>query len=209
MSYIYDILLNFQKEFYDFYDWNSSDEILHIRKIPIIKVNNKDFNIIKNSVVRFSSNFLYKIQNKAEKFSKAKTNSLDYVFLVSSGVETMGLKLNKKGLNTYKSSLLIDENEEVSEIASNLEIDNIDYKIIKNCKEINFKTRKEREMQNIIINNLNRLYNNNEEEKLKFLYLDCFNKKEKNVDKIFKCLKEETLNDNKNCEKIYDFFKLV
>ena len=159
MSYVYDIFLNFQKEFYDFYDWNSNDEIIHIKKIPIIKINNKDFNIFRNSIVKFSKNFMCKIYNKTEKFSKSKVYNLEYAFLVSNGMETMGLRLNKKGLNTYKSSLLLDEDEDISDMISDLDNSSIDYKIIKNYKEDCFKTRKEKEIQKVIINKLNSLYN--------------------------------------------------
>ena len=38
MNYIYDILLNFNDMLYDFYDWNVKDNILHIRKIPLIQI---------------------------------------------------------------------------------------------------------------------------------------------------------------------------
>ena len=33
MNYIYDILLNFKEDLYDFFDWNYSDDIEHIRKM--------------------------------------------------------------------------------------------------------------------------------------------------------------------------------
>jgi len=33
MTYIYDILLNFKDDLYEFYDWNKTDNIIHIRKI--------------------------------------------------------------------------------------------------------------------------------------------------------------------------------
>ena len=36
MNYIYDILINFNENLYDFYDWNLNDQIDHIRKIPVI-----------------------------------------------------------------------------------------------------------------------------------------------------------------------------
>ena len=38
MTYIYDILLNFNEEYYEFYDWNKEDTIVHIKKIPIYKI---------------------------------------------------------------------------------------------------------------------------------------------------------------------------
>lgn len=209
MNYVYDILLNFNKEFYDFYEWNPNDEIIHIRKIPILKVSNKDFKNFKNSLVHFDNNFTSKIYNKTEKFSKAKPGSLNYAFLVSNEKETIALKLNKNGINTYKSSLLLDEGEEISDIAYDLPITNINYKIIKTNNEENFKTRKEKEIEKEIIIKLNKLYKAKEIEKLKFIYLDCFNKEEKNIDKILNILKKETLNNPKNCQKIYSFFKII
>ena len=32
MDYVYDIVLNFQKEYYEFYEWKSSDKIINIKK---------------------------------------------------------------------------------------------------------------------------------------------------------------------------------
>ena len=43
MTYIYDITLNFNETLYDFFEWNSSDSLKHIRKIPIFKVSNDTF----------------------------------------------------------------------------------------------------------------------------------------------------------------------
>lgn len=209
MNYVYDILLNFQKQFYDFYEWNSNDEIIHIRKIPIIKVSNNDFKTFQNSLIKFENNFIYKIYNKTERFSKAKAINLNYVFLVSNGKQTMALKLNKNGINTHISSLLLDEEEEISDIADDLELTNINYKVLKTYKRDIFKTRKESEIEKIIIQKLNEIYNNKELEKLNFLYLDCFNKEAENEDIAFKCLKQETLNNTKNSEKIYNFFKII
>ena len=46
MNYIYDILVNFKETLYDFYEWNKNDNITHIRKIPLFRINDiffKDF----------------------------------------------------------------------------------------------------------------------------------------------------------------------
>ena len=51
MEYIYDIVLNFQKTYYDFYEWNRADKIINIKKIPIYKIDVNDYlNIKKNEV---------------------------------------------------------------------------------------------------------------------------------------------------------------
>ena len=48
MNYIYDILLNFKKEFFEFYEWNLNDDIIHIRKIPVFKVRKNQLYDFKN-----------------------------------------------------------------------------------------------------------------------------------------------------------------
>ena len=143
MNYIYDVLLNFQKDFYDFYEWNQDDEIIHIRKIPLFYINNKDYYTIKNSTVSFNKEFCSKIHNRTEKFKKINVTLLNYVFLISNGKETMALKLGKNGIVTHKSSLLLDENEEISEMAEDLKLYNLEYKVIKlNDESINTRYEK-------------------------------------------------------------------
>ena len=58
MNYIYDVLLNFQKEYYDFFDWNQNDNLYHMRKVPIIKVTNLNLKEIKNNIIKFDNNLL-------------------------------------------------------------------------------------------------------------------------------------------------------
>ena len=41
MTYIYDILVNFSDNLYEFYEWNKKDKIIHIKRIPLIKVKSK------------------------------------------------------------------------------------------------------------------------------------------------------------------------
>ena len=49
MNFIYDILLNFNNEYYEFYDWNNDDKLTHIRKMPIFKISDDALkNIIYN-----------------------------------------------------------------------------------------------------------------------------------------------------------------
>jgi len=47
MEFIYDILLNFQEEYCDFYEWQINDKVLNIKKIPLYKIGNKDYLILK------------------------------------------------------------------------------------------------------------------------------------------------------------------
>ena len=209
MNYIYDILLNFQKEFYDFYEWNQNDKLIHIKKIPIFKINDNDYINIKNSLIKIDKNFLLKIFNKTEMLTKTKTRKLNYLFLISTGYESMGIKLNKNGININKSSLLLNENEEISNIAYNLETTTIKYEIIQKKNKNYLLTRKEQEVQNYILKKLNKLNKLKKIEILKFLYLECFNKKENNPNTIINNLEYEIKNNTKNYEIIYNFFKTI
>ena len=51
MNYIYDVILNLRSKYYDFFFWEEDDEITHISKIPVIKVN-------KKTIESFKSKFL-------------------------------------------------------------------------------------------------------------------------------------------------------
>ena len=209
MNYIYDILLNFQKAFYDFYEWNEEDEIIHIRKIPLFRVSNPDFNNFKNNTVKFDKTFTEKIYNRTEKFKKINIATLNYVFLVSNSKEAMALKLGKNGVVTHKSSLLIDEEDEIADMANDLKLFPIEYSIVNKGSDNTFQTRNEKENSVSIINKLNNLYTHKDDDKLKFLYLECFNKKEEDATKAFNALKNEVVLNSKNYFKISDFFKII
>ena len=46
MSYVYDIVLNFNNDYYDFYEWKNDDLIYHIKRINLIRVDSKVYNDI-------------------------------------------------------------------------------------------------------------------------------------------------------------------
>ena len=130
MNYIYDVLLNFQKEYYDFFDWNQNDNLYHMRKVPIIKVTNLNLKEIKNNIIKFD-NLLNLINNKAERFSKNTISKQKYIFIISNENECLALKLNKNGIITHKSSLLPNEQDDIIEISKIQKITTLNYKIIK------------------------------------------------------------------------------
>lgn len=208
MNYIYDILLNFQKDFYDFFEWNENDEIIHIRRIPLFYISSKDFVTFKNSIVCFDKEFCNKIYNRTEKFKKTNVALLNYVFLVSNGKETMALKLGKNGVVSHKSSLMLEEGEEIADMALDLKLYNLNYRVIRTCS-LSFQTRHEKECILDVSNKLRLLYNHKEDEKLKFLYLECFGKSEDDVNLAFNKLQREIISNNKSTLKMIDFFKMI
>ena len=212
MNYIYDIILNFQNEYYDFYEWNKKDNIYHMRKIPIIKINNQQLIDIKNNVVKFGKNTLKYLQSKnitAERFKQNNITKIKYTFILCSEQHALAVKLNKNGIVHSKSSLLPDEQEDALEIIKFQNEIKLDYKIIQKSQLNPFKTRFEIENEKFILNELNKIYKQKNIQKLSYLYLECFNKNESNIEKIYKILKEEIKKNTQNFKKIYDIFKIT
>ena len=209
MNYIYDVLLNFQKEYYDFFDWNQNDNLYHMRKVPIIKVTNLNLKEIKNNIIKFDNNILNLINNKAERFSKNTISKQKYIFIISNENECLALKLNKNGIITHKSSLLPNEQDDIIEISKIQKITTLNYKIIKKQPINHFHTRFELENKKFIIDELDKIYKQNNFQKLNYLCLECFNQTQPTINKAYLKLKQEIQKANKNFIKLYNIFKII
>lgn len=209
MTYIYDILLNFQDNYYDFFEWNNDDKITHIKKMPLIKVSNKDFKMIKNSLVIFDETFLKNIYNKTQIFKKYDINTLPYICTLCTDKETMGIKINKNGKLIGKSSLLMDESDEALELASNLDVYPIKYSV-KQVYNLPFnQTRKEITDSKKVLKEVNLLFETNELAKLNYIFFECFGYQEKNINNVLNKIKDEIYNFTDNYYKIRDVLKLI
>ena len=207
MNFIYDILLNFNKEYYEFYEWNLDDDICHIRKMPIFKLTTKQLTDMFNNEIQVESNFMKYIYNKTEVFTKNEIKTINYACLISDGDNVLAVKFNKNGVIISKSYLLIEEEEEVTDLVLRMKLKSIDYKITKIGNHFQFKTRKEKEIEKFIKTKIKEETNL---EKLRYLYFDCFGKKELDRDKIINRIRKEIdTNWDEIYLKIYNFFKLL
>lgn len=207
MSYIYDILLNYNKELYDFYEWNLDDDICHIRKTPLFKVTTNQLVDIANNDIKIEYKFIQSIANKTEIFTKNDVKVMNYVCLFSDGDKVISVKFNKDGLSLLKSGLLVEEEEEVTDMALRLKPAEFTYVVLKKHNIDNFKTRKEHEIE-VFINN--KIKEETNIDKLRYLYFDCFGKKENDRNKIISKILDEMNNNWDNIYlKVYNFFKLL
>ena len=209
MNYIYDILLNFQDEYYDFFEWYADDKITHIKKTPLIKISDSDLSTIKNAKIKFSQEFLNQIYNKTQIFKNYDINTINYLCILCSDNETIGLKISKNGNVIGKSSLLLDENDEVLEASENIEIKKINFTICEKKNLPQFHTRKEICNSKEIIKKLHQLFKNDEANKLNYLFYECFGQKETDINKVFNKIKNEVYKYNENYNKIDDFLKII
>lgn len=169
MNYIYDILLNFNNIPYDIFEWNKDDKILHIRKIPLIKLSTFDLFNLVNKKVKIDNEFLIKIYKRTEQYNK---KVLDYAFLATDGKMVIAFKIEQNKIKY--SQLFLDEEMEVLDFSSNLNVSSIKYQIINDKKIDYLQTRNQQYIKKFIYNQLKKI---NDVDKLNFLYLECFNKK--------------------------------
>ncbi len=196
MNYIYDILLNYNDYAYDIFEWNKSDKITHVRKIPLIKLKTYDLLNFINKNIKLDSEFLLKIYKKTELFNK---KNIDYAFVGTDGKIVIAFKI-EKGKMKY-SQLFLDEENEVLDFSVNLTFTDIKYNVINSKNRDYLVTRNEKMMKKYIYDELKKI---KDIEKLNFLYLECFNKKSENVIiDIYKDL-------NSNFDNIYvKFYKIL
>lgn len=207
MNYIYDILLNFQKQLYEFYDWNISDNIVHVRKIPLVKISSNDLFAIKNNKIKISEELINHINNKTEIFSKNVSSIYNNTCLFCDGTTVIGVAFNDDGISVLKTRMLLDEESEVLEVCERIQEREINYEIIEEEENHPFKTRLEKEIDLYIKSEISKV---NDINKLRYLYYECFNETELDKDKILNRIHEELQNNwNKIAPILYDFFKLT
>ncbi len=200
MNYIYDIVLNFNKEYFYFYEWNKKDNIVNIKKIPLFVVDNNTFNMMKYDKVVVDSSFTELIKDKTYTYSKNKIGS---ACLISNGKEVIGILFDNNGNLIKRSSLLIDEEEEVLDEIVNDDIYNINIVSSKKVKreDINRTEREKKLFLNKYIKRENNIIN------LKYLYYDYFEREEDDISLI-----KKKLLDNINgiwSDKLNSFYETV
>lgn len=202
MNYVYDILVNFNENLYDFYDWNLNDPVTHIRRIPIYKVTSKQFYEIKNYQVKFDSKFLETIKNRTEFFSGRNIKIMKYAFLLTDGLDIMGIFI---GDSIKYTSLQMDEELDILEDFRFKE-SHLDYQITSTKNAMILKTRYQIEQINKMRQKLNDLIKENNISKIQYIYYECFNEKEKQISLILERF-YHSLENYQFLEKLTTFFE--
>lgn len=207
MTYVYDLVLNFNEILYDFYEWDRNDSYFHIKKISVIRVDSKTYNEIIDNKIRFNDDYFINIFNKCEYYDKKKIKTFDYVFLLTDTYRTIALMLDEE-LNVIKySSLLLDEEEEVNEISSRVPLIKLEYNIIEKHSFSNL-TRYEKRILNYIEKDLHKSYKNKDLNKLRYLYYEYFNEESDDLEEIYKSLIESLEKYDVKHNNLYKLIKL-
>lgn len=189
MKNVYDILVNFKKRAYEFYEWNKEDDIEHIKVIPSFKVSSKCLYDFINYRVKVDKGFLNQIYGKSETFNNHLIKIIDYACILHNDDVCLAVEFNSDGNLIGKSRLLFDEEEDVISQSSNLDETALSY-IIEDKTIIDKKyTRKELNTVSILERYLDNLYNKKEEEEIKYMYFECFDLMEEDIKKAYDNLK--------------------
>ncbi len=205
MDYYYDVMLNFGEYYFMFYEWDKDDTIEYIKKIPLKHVSNKIIIDMLNNKIKVNNEFLNKIKDK----TKLKDNKiLRYCCIFSDGKTSLALEFNDSGESICKSSILLDDEININEFMYNIKETNIEYEIINKDDYFN-ETRQERKIKNLIKMEIETLYQKHNDSKLKYIYLEWFNKLEEERDIMYKNMLNKLNDSLTNREyKIYELIKL-
>ena len=200
MTYMYDVILNFtSNNYFDFFEWNKNDLLLNIKKVPIICIDENILYDFINCKIKVNDNFLKELDGKSI-FLKKYKSQYNYCVILSSKEKSIGVCFDKNGNIIYKSSMLLDEEDEANKIALKLKKTYIKYKkyIIKK----NYLLRCDLNKKKILLREIDNIYKNNEIDKLKYIYYELYNKELNDKEKIYHELLKNI--DNIICK--YDFF---
>ena len=210
MNFIFDIYINFNKELYNFYEWNNDDKIEFFLKIPIFRIEEEIINNFIYHEIKVDNNFLKKIYNKSQKYYKNTIVNNKYSCIFASNNRCIAINFDDKGYINYKSFLSLEEESEILEFSKFLKFNIVDYKIIKkNSYKTNYLTRKENNNIKILNNYLKVLINNNDCEELEYIYYEIYNEKEDNFNIIIQKLYNAIKNSDNKRNKFLELYNLV
>ena len=203
MNYIYDIILNFNEEFYDFYEWKNNDNVINVRKIPVLKVDENTYVSLRNNRVQVSMETIDSLKKNFSLYNEKIEGNI--ICLITNGMSAFGVMFNNNGYLIKRSSMLFDEEEEVIDESENIKEVKIDF--IKNEKQkSNNISRIVKEKQKFIKDYISSL---DDELTLKYIYYDYF-EKEENKNNIKEILLSEINSEwNSKLSKLYDLTKLL
>lgn len=210
MKKTYDILVNYQKIAYEFYDWNKTDDVKHIKVIPTFKVSDKCLQDFYNYDLMVDRTFLDMIKDKTEIFIKGLTVKEPYACVLFSSYSALSFKFDKQGNVIGKSNLLFDEADDIITTFYSLEETKINYKVTNMEKLNSFYTRYESKMIDDLINYLKQIQKNSNDYETKYIYFECFNKEidssKKAYEKLFNSINKL---DFKVIEKLKNLMKVL
>ena len=209
MTYIYDLLLNFQdiNRLVEFFEWSDQDVLEHVKKIPLFRIKSIDMDNICFGNIKIENSILEKIKTKTLLYKKRKT--IAYATLFCDLNRVIAVEFSNKGEIIAKSCLLLDEEMEVLENCKDLKEEELNYKVMNKKEQISFLTRKEEFQQRYLLEEIKTIFNEKSEDKLIYLYEEIFGKDNISMlNKYNRLIKKIKNNFDNSCKKLYEVVRL-
>lgn len=171
MNYYYDILVNLEEEFYEFYEWEKNDPIIAIKKTPLFKVSHEVIVDFLTYDITLDEELTINLLEKTICKNKEKINAL----LISDTKTSLFLEINDNGKVIFKSKLLVEDENNINEIVNALRETNLKYQVGKKVLKNNLLRQTIKE-QKLILMELNGLKKNKDVDKCNYLYFELFHK---------------------------------
>ena len=190
MNYIYNIEVNLKEKLINFYEWNSSDILTKVDRIPLYLVNTKDYIHILNMNIKLNK----------------KINLVNNMCLFTNSVGVICVLFTNDGIIEKISKLkLIDESDVLDEISEKNKIE-LDYKIINKSNNYSFNPRYE---ENIVNELLEYVKSKKEDNNIiDYLYYEWFSDKKCN-NKYEKLIKSINKKHSVKHDKLYKIIELI
>lgn len=204
MNYYYDVLLNFLDTNIYFYEWDSLDNIEYYKRVPLIQVNSKTLKDFINNNIVVEKEFLDTIKDKAKK----RDNCSSYTAIFADKNGSIALEFDENGKSIARSFLSLEDDLNICEILYTIDILKVNYKINTSI-DYNDNLRIEDKIKLIIKTEVKSLYKKQDFTKLKYLFMEWFNKIPVDNEVMYQLMIEELNNKIGDKEKkIYDLIKL-
>lgn len=209
MNYFYDVILNWSEDYaYHFYEWNDTDGLELIKKIPLIRVKHKVFLDIVSNKIKVDKEFLESIKDKTIISGKNIVNNIVYACLFTDAKNATAVEFNDNGESISYSNLLIDDELNILEVAYDLKEANLNYELI-GKKDICKILRQEDAAKKLIRLEINSLYEKKDLVKLKYLYYEYKKKAIDSIEEIYENILDNLDNNfDEDILKLYYIIKL-
>lgn len=204
MTYLYDILMNFNDKntIYEYFDWNNDDLIINVKKVPLFKVDYKTLFELYTYKIKINKSFL---KNNKYSYINKKIN-ISNLFIITNGEKSLAIGTNENGIVEYKSTLNYEDEDYANRLSLSLNPISIKYKILtNNCCEYSlrdYKIKKE-----LLKKEFNKVYKNNETDRLKYYYLEVYDEVIDDVTLIIKRLIEGLDIELNKYDSLYNILK--
>lgn len=209
MIYVYDVLLNFSDlQLIDFFEWHDKDVLEHIKKIYLVRINSQMMDDILKYQVKVTKEFLEKINNKTILYKNKKT--IKYAALFTDFNKVIALEFDDSGLVIARSSLLLDEEEDIMEECSQITEETVLYEKIKKYENKLFLTREEIFRRNYLIKEIQNTYKDKNINKLLYFYEEIYDKDLKPIDVKYDVLIKDLIENYSDVHnKLYEIVRLT